>query len=359
MPGFVDGERERLAWAMRLGGLCGAMRGGPSEALPFLDGMMSMLGAEGGFLGVSGADGQARVVDRGMDSARLAAACDGRLEPLALTQAGAAQPVRVLGAAVGAITLGGPCYDGPILRVALFEDGARASLVLWFSEDGAGRARSRARLLNVVLDPLLAALRRLAEGAWQDPDGAPQVDAFGAWSRCSVPLLFLREDAVVVAANPAAWRKLDLAGVGLELPVWLHDEVRSRLEGLQVDGGLPEGASGDYAWVSAEDGDTLRRVGLVPVDGSAGAGQAAWLLSVESGGPSTSERVGAATKSFGLTPREADVLGALAEGLSNRLIAEAVGISEATVKFHLVSVMRKASSSNRTELLSVLYSLPV
>jgi len=50
-----------------------------------------------------------------------------------------------------------------------------------------------------------------------------------------------------------------------------------------------------------------------------------------------------------LTPREIEVLGMLAEGLSNKLIAHRMGISEHTVKFHIASIMAKLNAGSRTE----------
>lgn len=51
-----------------------------------------------------------------------------------------------------------------------------------------------------------------------------------------------------------------------------------------------------------------------------------------------------------LTVRERDVLQLLMDGRSNRGIAEAMGIDEATVKAHLGRMLRKAGASNRVEL---------
>jgi len=53
-----------------------------------------------------------------------------------------------------------------------------------------------------------------------------------------------------------------------------------------------------------------------------------------------------------LTPRETDVLNAVANGLTNKEIARDLGISLHTVKFHLESVMRKIGVSSRTEAVS-------
>ncbi|HEY6362579.1 MAG TPA: response regulator transcription factor [Vicinamibacterales bacterium] len=50
-----------------------------------------------------------------------------------------------------------------------------------------------------------------------------------------------------------------------------------------------------------------------------------------------------------LTARELDVLEGLAEGLSNRAIAERLRISDQTVKFHVASVMAKLGAANRTD----------
>ena len=50
-----------------------------------------------------------------------------------------------------------------------------------------------------------------------------------------------------------------------------------------------------------------------------------------------------------LTARETEVLGMLAEGLSNKLIAHRLEISEHTVKFHMTSILSKLNASSRTE----------
>jgi DNA-binding NarL/FixJ family response regulator len=51
----------------------------------------------------------------------------------------------------------------------------------------------------------------------------------------------------------------------------------------------------------------------------------------------------------GLTGREADILKALADGLSNKQIARQFWLSEQTIKFHLTNIYRKLGVSSRTE----------
>jgi len=50
-----------------------------------------------------------------------------------------------------------------------------------------------------------------------------------------------------------------------------------------------------------------------------------------------------------LTPRELDVLARLAEGLPNKAIADALGISDQTVKFHVAAIIGKLGATNRTD----------
>ena len=50
-----------------------------------------------------------------------------------------------------------------------------------------------------------------------------------------------------------------------------------------------------------------------------------------------------------LTDRETEVLNLLSNGLANKQIAIALGISEHTVKFHVSSIYAKLNVTNRTE----------
>lgn len=51
----------------------------------------------------------------------------------------------------------------------------------------------------------------------------------------------------------------------------------------------------------------------------------------------------------GLTPREADVLKELVQGWTNKQIGQNLGVSEVTVKTHLIGLFRKIGAKNRAD----------
>lgn len=52
---------------------------------------------------------------------------------------------------------------------------------------------------------------------------------------------------------------------------------------------------------------------------------------------------------LGLTPRQLDVLGYICQGMSNKIIARALGMRETTVKAHVMQIMRRLNADNRTQ----------
>jgi NarL family two-component system response regulator LiaR len=74
------------------------------------------------------------------------------------------------------------------------------------------------------------------------------------------------------------------------------------------------------------------------------------LMAGESGPPQGQER-----PSISLTPREEEVLRLVAQGMSNRQIAEVLSLSSKTVRNFLLMLFRKLRVSNRTE--AALYAL--
>ena len=68
---------------------------------------------------------------------------------------------------------------------------------------------------------------------------------------------------------------------------------------------------------------------------------AAMLLDINAPSPQNSIR--------GLSPREQEILQLLVTGASNKMIAIRLGITEATVKVHLKTLLRKIDVNNRTQ----------
>jgi DNA-binding CsgD family transcriptional regulator len=61
------------------------------------------------------------------------------------------------------------------------------------------------------------------------------------------------------------------------------------------------------------------------------------------------QRNGAALEQLGITPRELEILEAMAAGLSNREIAERLYVSENTVKTHAARLFEKLAAKRRTQ----------
>jgi DNA-binding CsgD family transcriptional regulator len=132
--------------------------------------------------------------------------------------------------------------------------------------------------------------------------------------------------------------------------VGVHDTA----DVVLVDGSLPGetrpvvtlgGADDDLPGVLSGDADASQ------IDAAIRAVAAGLVVRV----PGAREReggFGAMRESLGhalLTPREIEVLAALAEGMTNKAVARRLDISLHTVKFHVESLFRKLGARTRTE----------
>lgn len=104
-------------------------------------------------------------------------------------------------------------------------------------------------------------------------------------------------------------------------------------------------ASAAEAWSRGARG-LLRRDADAPRLGAALRAVATGLVALDEG---LSVPTAGARATEGLTPREAEVLALLAEGLSNKLIADRLHVSEHTAKFHVNAILAKLGAQGRTE----------
>jgi DNA-binding CsgD family transcriptional regulator len=67
-------------------------------------------------------------------------------------------------------------------------------------------------------------------------------------------------------------------------------------------------------------------------------------------------RVAVARARWGLTPRQAEVLHLVAQGMSNRAVAASLGCAEGTVELHVTSLLHKAECESRAQLVARLWT---
>ncbi|MGH8651841.1 MAG: response regulator [Gammaproteobacteria bacterium] len=69
--------------------------------------------------------------------------------------------------------------------------------------------------------------------------------------------------------------------------------------------------------------------------------------------PGVASKLASRLREEELTPRELEILALVGQGLSNKLIARALGITEGTVKTHVKNLLEKLDATSRTEALAV------
>jgi DNA-binding NarL/FixJ family response regulator len=150
------------------------------------------------------------------------------------------------------------------------------------------------------------------------------------------PVLLAREDlraqgaldAVVVLAADAAEAARVAAALPPQLPVlWLGEAAAAA-------------SSAPTGQLAADVGDEVLAAALHALASG---------LSVHDGAHRRPPVRDAAELSEPLTPRELEVLELMAKGLANREIAQALGISSHTAKFHVAQILEKAGAATRTE----------
>lgn len=108
-------------------------------------------------------------------------------------------------------------------------------------------------------------------------------------------------------------------------------------------------------WADAVQGGAARALWSVTPLTERGLPQY-FLLLARTGVRAPRERVAVAAHRWGLTPRQAQVLALLAQGLSNKEIGRELGRSESTVEMHLTGILLRSSASSRADLVARLWS---
>lgn len=152
---------------------------------------------------------------------------------------------------------------------------------------------------------------------------------------------------------------LDLALPGVDGLTWLTTQ-RKRFPALPmvvvsayddlptVKRAMKAGAAGFVSKAAPADQllDALRRV----LDGEVVEPVGARAVALGPDVPSETT-IGSRAQDFGLSPRQADVLGLMAKGRSNREIAQVLGLTEGTVKIHATAIYKALGVSSRTQAL--------
>ena len=125
--------------------------------------------------------------------------------------------------------------------------------------------------------------------------------------------------------------------------------VGEGLDPLLIETVIGAGAKGYLAETASEA--EIRMALEVVLDGSVWAPRKVLARLLEGGSSASSASTASGDRiEKRMTAREREVLELLMDGRSNRAIAEALGIDEATVKAHLGRMLRKTGAHNRVEL---------
>lgn len=155
-----------------------------------------------------------------------------------------------------------------------------------------------------------------------------------------VGVLLIDERFRVLSSNAAARSILEVAGVPLEAV-----EDAALLDLLATMGPLePTQFSNAVAWVNGEGARVFVRCKLLQPFGV--------LVTLNRDRLRERDLVDLLRSKYGLTVRQQQIVLLLRNGLSNREIAERIGVSEATVKTYLTVVFQAFEVPNRTSLLA-------
>jgi len=146
--------------------------------------------------------------------------------------------------------------------------------------------------------------------------------------------------------DPVADVRAALGGAPRTTPIVL---VVQRYDAALVSRAMAQGIAGLVANTMSAD-LVLCVLRLTLVGGTYFPCEAQWLMpAVPAILPEVAAPALALRGAFGLTPRQLDVLSYICQGMSNKIIARALGMRETTVKAHVMQIMRRLNADNRTQ----------
>ena len=155
-----------------------------------------------------------------------------------------------------------------------------------------------------------------------------------------------------LAAGPASFRA-DVAAwdFGWDASLWLEELADAEDTGPPVVALVPDATHAGQVRLAGARGILMRDADLTMLTAALRAA-ASGLVAIQPGldtAPQSDAVDGAPPTPGGLSDREMEVLGLLAEGLPNKAIAARLQISEHTVKFHVTAILTKLGAQSRTE----------
>jgi DNA-binding NarL/FixJ family response regulator len=235
-----------------------------------------------------------------------------------------------------------PAQEAAFLRVHLCAQGLRAQAEL------AALARAR-RDRDAVVDRLDRARKLLDMARAAAVEAAAVTPTAAAWRAVAEA----EHDRARAQPNPRAWEEAAAAWEALQRPPlaaycqWRQAEALvAAVEGARADAAVPARAAHAVA----------QRLGARPLQQELERlAQRARLDLAPPGRPA--HQASGLAELLGLTPREAEVLGLVARGYTNRQIAAALVISVKTASVHVSHILDKLDARNRVEAAAIAHRL--